>query len=110
MYLDDMIEAAGLVIEFARGFDMATFSVDRRTRDAVIRNLEVLGEAAKKLTDDVRSMDDTIPWRRIMGMRDVLAHDYFGIDDHILWDVVSVEIPRLLLQLTALKDRMNKVP
>jgi uncharacterized protein with HEPN domain len=67
--------------------------------DAVLRNLEVLGEAAKNVPSAMRQMDDEVAWRRIAGLRDVLAHAYFGIDDDIVWSVVAEEVwhcaPRL---------------
>ncbi len=107
LYVEDMIEAAQRVIEFSGALDMAGFCADRKTRDATIRNLEVIGEAAKKVSEPVRALEPGIPWRRITGMRDVLAHDYFGVDDGILWDVVSIEVPALLPMLIVLRKRME---
>jgi uncharacterized protein with HEPN domain len=63
---------------------------------AVLRNLEIIGEAVKGLDADTRSRASSIPWRRIAGMRDVLIHSYFGVDLEILWRVVEVEVPLLL--------------
>lgn len=64
--------------------------------DAVLRNREVLGEAANNVPSDVRGLDEEIPWHRITGLRDVLALAYFGIDDDIVWSVVAEELPTLL--------------
>jgi uncharacterized protein with HEPN domain len=102
-----MIEAANRVLEYSSGLDRDAFLGHRKSCDATIRNLEIFGEAAKKLPSEIRALDTEIPWRRISGMRDVLAHAYFGIDDAIFWNVVSVEIPALLPRLVALRARLS---
>ena len=68
---------------------------DERTYDAVVRNLEIIGEAAKHISENSRSRMSNIEWRKIAGMRDMLAHAYFGIDNDILWDVVRNKVPHL---------------
>jgi uncharacterized protein with HEPN domain len=69
--------------------------------DAVLRNIELIGEAAKNLPDDVRSKMPDIEWRKIAGMRDWLSHVYFHVDPDIVWDVVEMKIPQLLRVLRA---------
>ncbi|HMA91089.1 MAG TPA: DUF86 domain-containing protein [Polyangiaceae bacterium] len=103
MYLDDMIEAIENVVEFSKEMRDEFFR-DKKSRDATLRNLEILGEAAKKIPEDVRGAATEIPWRRIAGLRDLLAHDYFGLDEGILWDVVTNDAPALLLPLKALRS------
>lgn len=66
--------------------------------DAVIRNLEVLGEAAENIPDEVRGQSPQVEWRKIAGLRDVLAHVYFGLEDETLWDIVRNKIPALTSQ------------
>lgn len=78
------------------------FVRDCRTVDAVIRNLEIIGEAVKQLPEDFRSPHSQIPWRRIAGLRDILAHTYFGIDEQIIWDVVVTKVPDLATLTRAL--------
>jgi uncharacterized protein with HEPN domain len=107
MYIDDMIEAVESVITFVGGMSRDEFFKDKKTRDATLRNLEVLGEAAKRVPDVVRASAPAIPWRRICGLRDILAHDYFGLDEAILWDVVHDEAPRLLEPLRALREGLH---
>lgn len=75
--------------------DRAAFELDDRTYDAVLRNLELIGEAVKQLPDAARSLAPTVEWRKIAGTRDILAHAYFGIDNDIIWDVISNEVPVL---------------
>jgi len=67
--------------------------------DAVLRNIDVVGEAAKHIPDDIRKNQTDIDWRRIAGMRDIVAHHYFSIHNEIVWDVVSNKIPELLSQV-----------
>ncbi|OKY77557.1 MAG: HEPN domain containing protein [Candidatus Methanohalarchaeum thermophilum] len=64
-------------------------------QDAVIRQLEIIGEASKKLSDDFRSKDEEIEWRDIAGMRDKLIHGYFGVDLEIVWETINNELPKL---------------
>ena len=92
LYLEDMVEAIRRVLEYTEGLTRESFLRDQKTIDAVVRNLEVLGEAAKHVPEAVRSRHDSIAWKKIAGLRDVLAHDYFGIDEDILWDVVSNKV------------------
>jgi len=73
----------------------SAFEADDRTKDAVLRNLELIGEAVKQLPDEARLLCPQIEWRRIAGLRDMLAHAYFGIDPDIVWDVVCTKVPGL---------------
>ena len=93
--LEDIAEAAEAIGEFTAGTTKADLARDRKTRDAVIRNLEVIGEAVKKLPEEPRSRHPEIEWSRIAGLRDILIHDYFGIDMDIIWDVVQTKVPDL---------------
>ena len=76
-----MREACQRIERYVAGMDRAAFQRDEKTRDAVLRNLEVIGEAAKRIPDDIRALHPGIDWRRIAGLRDVIAHAYFGIDE-----------------------------
>ncbi len=92
LYLGHILEAIERIVLYARDGE-ERFRSDVRTQDAIIRNLQVLGEAAKKVSTGTRDAHPEIPWREIAGMRDRVVHDYFGISLDIVWDVVVNHIP-----------------
>jgi uncharacterized protein with HEPN domain len=99
-----MIESREHAIDFTRGMELAAFVADARTRSAVQREVFVLGEAAKRIPPEVRGRQPAIDWKGLAGLRDILAHQYFRIDDAIVWDVVRNELPRLLPLLRGLVE------
>ena len=103
-YLEDIIEAAAAAREFVTGMDKDELGKDRRTRDAVVRNLEVIGEAAKKLPAQMKRDHPEVEWKKIAELRDILVHDYFGIDMDIVWDVVQNKLPVLTEQVRRILD------
>lgn len=82
------------------------FFADQKTQDAVIRNVEIIGQAVKGVSERTRSLEPAVPWRQIAGMRDKLIHEYFGVDLALVWDVVEAELPVLRPQLARLTARL----
>lgn len=106
-YLDHMLEAAQQACVYLDGLDKADFLEDKRTQQAVILNLVILGEAVTKLINQYESFVDghpNVPWRSMKGMRNRLAHGYFDINLDVVWDTVQTALPRLLTQLPAIRD------
>lgn len=95
VYLEDILEAARKIREFTAGMSLDSLSKDAKTLDAVIRNLEVIGEAVKCLPDDVRNRQPDVEWRKIAGLRDILIHEYFGINIEVVWDVIQHKLSGL---------------
>jgi uncharacterized protein with HEPN domain len=81
----------------------ASFLVDEKTIDAVVRNLEIIGEAAKQLPTEFKTQHSAIPWSRIAGLRNRIVHDYAGIDLRLVWQILRTAIPKLALQISELK-------
>lgn len=96
LYIEDILEACQKIIRFTTSMDMADFIQDERTYDAVIRNLEIIGEAARNIPVEIQAQWPQINWREITAMRNVVAHEYFGIKDEIIWDMIQKEVPALL--------------
>lgn len=102
-YLDDMIGFAHRVLSYTAGLNQTGFVASGLTYDATLRNLELIGEAATHIPDNVRAAHPAIPWRLVIATRNRLIHGYLGIDDDTLWSIVCDDVPDLLRQLEAMK-------
>ena len=108
MYLQDIVESCDKVLRFTAGLTLPELIQDEKTYDAVVRNLEIIGEAAKHISDDLRKQLPDIEWRKVAGMRDILAHAYFGIDNDVLWDVVQNKVPQLAKATTTFLNGVQR--
>ena len=106
LYLTDIFIAGEKVLHYTEGMNFENFVADDRTFDAVLRNLQIIGEAVKNIPDDTRILNPQIEWRKIAGLRDILAHAYFQIEDEIIWDVVRNKVPHLLEAVSQLLESM----
>ena len=98
-FLADIQEAIRRIRAYTHEMTYNTFLSDTRTQDAVIRNLEIIGEATKKLSIGLRNRYPSVPWKEMAGARDRLIHDYFGVDIEIVWQIVIAELSDLALQI-----------
>lgn len=103
-YVDDMIGCAEKVLTYTGGLDQAKFTDNDLTYDAVLRNLELIGEAATHIPEAIRQVHPDIPWRMMIATRNRLIHAYLGIDDDIIWSIIQDDIPVLREALKHLKQ------
>jgi len=103
-YLRHMLVEADYLIGRSAGLSYEAFIADETLRRAFVRSLEVIGEAAKKVSDDFRVMHPSVEWRAMAGMRDRLIHNYFGVDLELVWDVVQTRIPALREQIASILE------
>jgi uncharacterized protein with HEPN domain len=101
LYALDMDRFAQRAIGYCSGLNREQFAANQMMQDAVLRNIELIGEAATRIPEAVRLAHPQIPWREIVAMRNQLIHGYLGVDLDVAWDVVQVELPLLIIQLKA---------
>lgn len=95
VYLRHILDAISRIEEYTKDKKYADFMADHLIQDGVIRQIEIVGEATKRLSEDIRERNPDIPWKDIVGMRDKLIHDYIGVDLDAVWDAVERDIPPL---------------
>ena len=106
-FLGDIKEAVERIASYTKGLTYKKFFLDRKTQDAVIRNFEIIGEAAKNISKDLRAKHPEIQWKKISGLRDKLIHFYFGIDYKIVWNIARKELPKLDKQIGTLLNKRH---
>jgi len=102
-YLADILDAADKIASFIKGMTESQFLADDKTQFAVVRGLEIIGEAAKKIPDTARAKYPQVPWREIAGMRDKLVHDYIGVNAQVVWKTATEDVPGIAELLRAIK-------
>lgn len=100
-YLADILDASEKIAAFVKGMTQTQFRADDKTQFAVVRGLEIIGEAAKKIPDTARVAYPQVPWREIAGMRDKLVHDYIGVDAQVVWKTATEDVPEIARLLRA---------
>lgn len=103
--LEDIVEAIDKIERYIAGLDADAFVADERTRDAVIWNIAVIGEAARMLPPELENRYPDVPWARMRGMRNIVVHEYFGIDEGIIWETAARNLPPLARRLREILAR-----
>ena len=104
----DMLVAASEAVEFTDGLSYSEFVEDRRSQLAVLKLVEIVGEAASRLSAETKERSPDMPWREVVGMRNRLAHAYFAIDLRVVWETVKSDFPVLITQLEPLVPPENE--
>jgi uncharacterized protein with HEPN domain len=94
-YIDHILDCIRKINEFSQGLSLKQFKTNELVQDAIIRNIEIIGEVSKKISPELKQAYYNIPWREISGMRDKLIHDYLGVDVIVVWKTIKEDIPTL---------------
>jgi uncharacterized protein with HEPN domain len=103
--VEDILDAAAAIADYTEGMTFDTFTADRHTVDAVVRNVGIIGEAARHVPEDIRQRYPAVPWAKMYDMRNVVVHDYPGVDLTIVWEVVRNYLPPLVPVLREILER-----
>jgi len=104
--LHDMLQAIDKIGRFVDGMSFEDFAGDERTTDAVIRNLEIIGEAANHVPSDIQNLNPNVPWARMRGMRNIIAHNYAGVELRFVWHAATVDIHELKSQILDILENL----
>jgi uncharacterized protein with HEPN domain len=107
LYLDDILKASRKIREYVDSYEGNDFTLDPLTLDAVVRNLEIIGEAAGKVPVPIRKKEPDVDWRKLRSIRNILAHEYFGVDEQIVKDLVENKVFNIEEKVEALIERLN---
>lgn len=105
--LDDILEAINLIEQYTNTLSIGEFQKDTKTRDATLRNLEIVGEACKLIPETIKERYDNIPWRKIIGLRNIVIHKYFGVDLDLVWYIITVQLPELKKEISNMRDSIS---
>ena len=106
MYFDDILTAISRIFEYTADYDYPGFKRDYKTVDAVIRNFEIIGEAAKNIPKEIKEQYPDVPWNEMYSMRNRISHAYFGIDYEIIWDIIKNHLPENKEQIDIISKDM----
>lgn len=103
LFVKDMSQSLERIIEYTEGMNQKEFIRDQKTYDAVMRNLEIIGEAVKHIPNDIKKKYRQIEWVKLASLRNIVIHDYFGVDEDIIWDIVQNKVADLKDKLVQIK-------
>src|ERR1035437_1931614 len=107
LYLEDMFQSMQRIEEYLGDLDFKKFQMTHIVVDAVVRNFEIIGEASRKIPSDIQEEYPDIPWRKMYGLRNLIAHEYFGIDYEMIWEIAKNNLPQNRKDLDRKSTRLN---
>lgn len=102
LYIKDILDCIDKIGKYVKGLSFEDFAKKKMVIDAVVRNFEIIGEAAKNISSEVKTKYDKIPWKEMAGMRDKTIHEYFGVDLKIIWKTIKQSLPQLKKSIKAI--------
>jgi len=106
MYFDDILMAINRILEYTQDYNFTNFKADYKTIDAVIRNFEIIGEAAKNIPVQIKEQYPDVPWDEMYSLRNRISHTYFGIDYEIIWDIITKHLPENKSQIEIISQKV----
>jgi len=107
IFLIHILDSINLIEEYIKGKSKSDFVKSKQLQDSVIRRIQIIGEAIKNIPNDIKNNYNQIPWEEITGMRDILIHQYFGVDLGLTWQVIEKDLPKLKRQIFDIRKRMD---
>ena len=104
LFVEDILESIELIESYVANMNFDNFKNDRKTIDAVVRNLEIIGEAARNISDEIKNKYQNVDWKGMIGLRNRIAHGYFGINLTIIWEILKQELPPLKEKMKQIKE------
>jgi uncharacterized protein with HEPN domain len=111
LFVEDVLESLTRIGNYTENMDFEDFRADRKTIDAVVRNFEIIGEASRSIPNEIKEKYENVDWKGIIGLRNRIAHEYFGISTTIIWHILKEELPPLkpiMEQILEIEEHNNK--
>ena len=106
-FIEHILDSISAIEEFSGNINKKEFSADRLRQSAIVREIEIIGEAAKNVSETVKGKYPEIEWKEIAGTRDKMIHHYFGVDLNIIWDIIKINLPPLKIKMLKIKDSLK---
>lgn len=108
LYCEDILDSGNAILQFIKDMSFEEFCQDRKTYSAVIREFEVIGEAVGQLPDELKQHHPNVEWQDVKDFRNLLAHEYFGVDLEIVWEIIKDDLPALISEVKDIMEEVNK--
>ncbi|MDZ7699393.1 MAG: DUF86 domain-containing protein [Deltaproteobacteria bacterium] len=107
VYFLDILQAARLALSYVKGMTKEAFLADIQCQDSVVRRIEIIGEASRRISDQMKALHPSVPWKEMINMRNLMIHDYDDVDMEIVWDTVQQDLPSLVALIEPLAPRQE---